>query len=209
MMNLSPRELTKLIHERSFSTDELVSFSGVDPFTFRNWLKRGVINVGQKHRVGRWLFSPADIIRVSTVVDLVNDIGVSPAAANTLADAVLWFLETYIERAEEHRSAPDWDGFSVLPVPMENFVVLATISGSEVSWGGYYWTEKMQLKFGFGPRRKPKATKALLQLTHVSVGAGVIIQDVMTKVRDAMSKAGATTEQPAVKRSSPVPDDPA
>jgi len=184
---MTPQELNKVVHERVFGTDELVEFTGVDAFSFRNWLKRGVVDVGEKHRVGRWLFSPADMIRVSTMVDLVEGVGLSPAAANSLADAVIFFLELFLKAAEENYADPDWNGNSPLKAAMENYVVLATVQGTKVEWGGYYWTDEMQLMPSFGPKRDEKGSMALLSVTHVSVGAGLIIEDIMIKVRGTMS----------------------
>ncbi|MDX3975800.1 MerR family transcriptional regulator [Shinella sp.] len=76
-------------NEYRFTFGEVVGESNVDATNLRNWMAREVVPVGQKHKLGRWLFSIADIVRFRTVRSLTMLTDMPPLSANRLAEPVV------------------------------------------------------------------------------------------------------------------------
>ncbi|TCP39798.1 MerR family transcriptional regulator [Rhodovulum marinum] len=185
MFEMAPQELRELLHERAFSSEELIQMTGVDKFTLRNWLKRGTPEIGAKHKLGRWVFSPADMMRISAMIDLVEEIGMLPSTAAQLAETPVKLVEWHCEQSAKNHADPDWDGYSPLEVALENYVAVALIGEKGVKIHYAYW-DGDQLVFSRDQTELDKATRALLRVTHIVLGAGLIADDIMDKVRRAM-----------------------
>lgn len=82
-----------------FTLSEAASVATISEMTLRNWISRDVIKVGQKHRLGRWLFSGADIVRLRVMGDLIAVASMPPAQANEVADLVV----------ARHAALAEWD----------------------------------------------------------------------------------------------------
>ncbi|CAN7495157.1 MerR family transcriptional regulator [Rhizobium sp. LjRoot254] len=82
-----------------FTLSEAASVSTISEMTLRNWISRDVVKVGQKHRLGRWLFSGADIVRLRVMGDLIAVASMPPAQANEVADLVV----------ARHTALAEWD----------------------------------------------------------------------------------------------------
>ncbi|WP_372615334.1 hypothetical protein [Aquicoccus sp.] len=187
MFNMTPSELQEFLHERALTSDEVIKATGVDKFAFRNWIKRGTLEIGHKHRLGRLAFSPADAMRVSAMVDLVSKIGISPLAAAKLAEQPVRLVETFIQAEEKHRSSDEYDGFSALPVPIDRFVSVALVQNEEVLTFNAYWDED-RLFFSGEDAGRVEGTHPMLSLSHVVLGSGLIVDDIMEKVRALMDE---------------------
>ena len=76
--------------EHQFTLAEAAMISGVPEKTIRNWLARGSLPIGLKHRLGRWLFSTLDIIRLRVMNDLTQNelVPMKPTDAAHLAAVV-------------------------------------------------------------------------------------------------------------------------
>ncbi|MEW8047262.1 MAG: MerR family transcriptional regulator [Candidatus Thiodiazotropha sp.] len=70
--------------QKQFTFGQVRAVAGVKADTFRNWLKRGVIDIGEKTPTGRMLFSGADAIYLKMIVKLVTKFSVSLDTAKTI-----------------------------------------------------------------------------------------------------------------------------
>lgn len=189
MFDLDPDQLHELLHDPVFSSEETVAMTGADNFSFRNWLKRGTPQIGRKHRLGRWAFSPADLMRVSAMVDLVEGIGLPPMAAARLAEEPVKFVEAFIRDTKQNRASADYDGHSVLAAPMDRYVTIALVDQDETRITHAYW-DGDRLRFTLDDDAELSEQKySLLGVTHVVLGTGLIVDDIMTKVHEAMQEA--------------------
>jgi hypothetical protein len=75
-------------NDHRFTFTEMVGDNPTDAMNVRNWMARGVISIGLKHKLGRWLFSVSDIIRLRVVRSLIG-FAIPPAEANKIADLVV------------------------------------------------------------------------------------------------------------------------
>jgi hypothetical protein len=181
MFNMTPTELQEFLHERAFTSEEVIEITGVDKFSFRNWLKRGTPEIGYKHRLGRWAFSPADMMRVSAMVDLVENFGVSPSWAVQMSEEPVSLLESFISATERHMKADGFDGYSVLPAPLDRFVALAYVSDDGLTIARAYWDGDCLRFPGVEEGELTERLHSLLGVTHVVLGAGLIADDIMEK----------------------------
>ncbi|MER8539150.1 hypothetical protein NKH17_06750 [Mesorhizobium sp. M1334] len=183
---MTPERFKAMIRDRSFTSEEVIAFTGVDKFTFRNWLKRGVVEMGEKHRLGRWLFSPVDMIRVSAMVDLVENIGMSPSAASGLCDEVVKLLDTFVEASIANRK----EGVRTSPLlaPLDHYLIVAIVAKDKVS---YRHAIRQGDLIVFGDEEKQDAGLLMLRVTHVVLAAGLIIDDMLEKVKAALDERKA------------------
>lgn len=186
MVKIPAEELQKLIHKRDFTSEEVISFTKIDPLTFRNWLKRGVVEIGEKHRLGRWLFSPIDMVKISAMVDL-NQFGVTPAAAASLCNMVAELLERFVEDPISWRAGPEYDDYSALPYPIGDYVVVAFPDDGGFTKACAVWIDN-ELIFDRNDKVNNEAGQAMRRVTHIQIAAGLIIEDIMEKVKHALDK---------------------
>lgn len=85
-MALSPGNTAVDFTQHQFTLDEAAKVSGVAPMTLRNWLARDQekLGIGQKHKLGRWLFSGVEIIRLRVMGDL-SLCGVQPSMSSVVS----------------------------------------------------------------------------------------------------------------------------
>lgn len=83
-----------------FTMPEVVGEDSVNQMNLRNWMSRDIMEVGQKHKLGRWLFSISDVIRVRVVSSLTRLGGFPPAEANKIADRVVLRFHFLASRSE-------------------------------------------------------------------------------------------------------------
>lgn len=112
--------------EQRFTKSEVVQITGVPPLTLQNWLHRNVINVSPKQKGGtgnRRLFSPFDMVKIATVMQL-SEMDVPPSRANEIIASdkfqewVSLCLLTGDENPESHKYH-----FAVLHKVVGEFVV--------------------------------------------------------------------------------------
>lgn len=73
------------LFELSLSLSEATVASGIKPDTFRNWLKRGLVEVGRKNPSGRYEFNGMETLYLSILVTLVEDYRISIIEAKNVA----------------------------------------------------------------------------------------------------------------------------
>ena len=188
MFKMDAEEFKRLIHERDFTSDEVIAFTDIEPATFRNWLKRDVVAIGEKHRLGRWLFSPIDMVKVSTMVDL-GEFGVAPASAASLCDMVANLLIEFADNTIAWRASPEYDGRSSLPFPLRNYVIVAVPTDDGFRHRGAVWVGN-ELVFNHKDDALNEAAQSIRRVTHLQIAAGLIIEDIMEKVKNALDKRG-------------------
>lgn len=174
-----PNEFKILAREYSLTTDEIISITGIDKFTFRNWLKRKTIDVGKKHRTGRWLFCLVDVIKISSMVDLVHDIKMRPELASRAVDSVIDLFDAYIEKSIKYQNLNK----KYSPhMPLENYRVLIVThrGGEDISLHRYVR--------GQTDIEKSKAISSALRLTHIDLAAGFIIEDAVEQVKGVIDE---------------------
>ncbi len=71
--------------EHRFTMAEVVGDSTINATNLRNWMARDVLIVGQKHKLGRWLFSISDIIKIRVVQSLTAMAMMPPNEAHKIA----------------------------------------------------------------------------------------------------------------------------
>ncbi|WP_275788543.1 MerR family transcriptional regulator [Pararhizobium gei] len=86
-----------------FTMAEVVGESTTNLMNLRNWMARDVIRIGQKHKLGRWLFSLQDVIRVRVIENLTKLTGMAPADANPIADHVVARFRELVSRDDDGR----------------------------------------------------------------------------------------------------------
>jgi len=74
--------------EPQFTLGEACGVSGVAEADLRNWLKRGVVDVGMKHRMGRWQFNFPDVAFLRAMNELMVIAKMEPARAAAVAEFV-------------------------------------------------------------------------------------------------------------------------
>tara|TARA_R110000751_G_scaffold180038_1_gene286416 strand:+ start:26856 stop:27416 length:561 start_codon:yes stop_codon:yes gene_type:complete len=74
--------------EPQFTLQEACQVSGVSKIDLRNWLSRGVVKVGFKHRMGRWMFSGVDIMKLRVIGDLIVLAKLDPSTAAPIGAAL-------------------------------------------------------------------------------------------------------------------------
>lgn len=68
-------------NEHQFTLREACYLSGVADDDLRNWLKRGILDMGKRHKLGRWLFSGIDVIQLRIINELKLGAGIDVSTA--------------------------------------------------------------------------------------------------------------------------------
>lgn len=89
------------LYEPNFTHGEAVEVSEVPSKILNNWIQRGVIDLGEKHRTGRRLFSVMDLIELKVMGQLNLSISVTPKIAAFLAGYARRRAEEMLERDEQ------------------------------------------------------------------------------------------------------------
>jgi hypothetical protein len=74
--------------EYQFTLAEAAAVSGVSEKNIRNWLARDVLKIGKKHFLGRWLFNFLDLVRLTVMNDLTQQVAMQPVEASQIANGV-------------------------------------------------------------------------------------------------------------------------
>jgi len=187
------KSLKGTCRDHAFTTDEVIDFTGVDKFTFRNWLGRGVVEIGKKHRLGRWLFSTVDMIRVSTMVDLV-EIGMAPSLASEVCDEVVALFDFYIDAALSDLAKGTKRPHPLL-APLDHYVAIVIVNKGKISFQ-HAFRRGAEFVFVEGQptniARDQDRLLPVLGTTHIVVAAGLIIEDIIGKVRQTLEQDAST-----------------
>lgn len=82
----------------AFTVAEAATVSEVSENDIRNWMRRGVVPVGKKSRLGRIMFSALDIVRLRVIGDLNKLLSVDPSAADPVANYVAEHCRAWMRR---------------------------------------------------------------------------------------------------------------
>jgi len=74
--------------QAAFTVSEAARVSGNSELDIRNWMRREVVPVGQKNRLGRIMFTALDIVRLKVIGDLSRLLKTEPSASGPLAEYV-------------------------------------------------------------------------------------------------------------------------
>lgn len=88
--------------ERTFTVAEASRVSGVTEFDLRNWMRRDVVSVGSKNRLGRIMFSAVDIIYLRVMGDLSRLAGAEPSSVAVIAEDVATHCVAWLQRDNKH-----------------------------------------------------------------------------------------------------------
>ena len=92
----------------AFTVAEAAAVSQVSENDIRNWMRRGVVPVGTKSRLGRIMFSALDIVRLRVIGDLNKLLSVDPSAADPVAKHVAEHCSAWLRRESTNlRRTPD------------------------------------------------------------------------------------------------------
>jgi hypothetical protein len=92
----------------AFTVAEAATVSQVSENDIRNWMRRGVVPVGTKSRLGRIMFSALDIVRLRVIGDLNKLLSVDPSAADPVANHVAEHCRAWMQRENVHlHQTPD------------------------------------------------------------------------------------------------------
>lgn len=182
MIKMSASELLDFMSVRFFTTEEAIQMTGADAFSMRNWMKREPGAFGEKQASGRWMFSVMDMIQISSRVDL-NEIGVPPAQSNEVCRKAVEFAKMFVEKSKSNRDDPDWDGYSALSAPLDQYVIISTFHNGKVRNSLAFWSED-GLIFSLDDELNETA-QARRKVSHVQLAAGLIIEDVIEKAVSA------------------------
>lgn len=186
------------IHERQFTMAEAAFLTGNVEKNIRNWRAREVLEVGEKHFLGRLAFSYLDLVQLTVMRDLTA-LSFPIADAAAMAEAVaMRAVELGMRDPVTGRLVEGADGTR----PNVNFILafegdkVLTTRADIKTPGNYY-----------PPRHTNKAT-APLRRVHVVVPADAIIGDLTERVAELVEKrrrAGASLAHDRTSRDSPVP----
>lgn len=87
----------------AFTVAEASKVSGVAEADIRNWMRRGVVPVGEKNRLGRITFSALDIVLLRVIGDLNKLLTVDPSAALPIAKHVADHCVAWLQKDNTHR----------------------------------------------------------------------------------------------------------
>lgn len=86
----------------AFTVAEAAKVARVSEMDIRNWLRRSIVPVGQKNRMGRIAFSQFDILHLRVIGDLNKLLSVDPSTANPIADIVVSRAFQWLQRENQH-----------------------------------------------------------------------------------------------------------
>lgn len=90
-------------YEHQFTLAEACNISGVSENDLRNWKKRDVVDVGERHRTGRWLFSIVDTVLLAGMSGLMTLTKMDPSEAVQIAQHVVIRMEQMFQRGPDGR----------------------------------------------------------------------------------------------------------
>lgn len=85
-----------------FTVAEAARVSGVSEADIRNWMRRDVVPVGKKSRLGRIMFSALNIVQLRVIGDLNRMLGVDPSSANPIANQISDHCSAWMQRENAH-----------------------------------------------------------------------------------------------------------
>ena len=88
--------------ERTFTVAEAARVSGVTEFDIRNWMRRDVVSVGSKNRLGRIMFSAVDIIYLRVMGDFNRLVKADPSSVAVVAEEVATHCVAWLQRDNKH-----------------------------------------------------------------------------------------------------------
>jgi len=95
-------------NEHAFTVAEAAAVSQVSENDIRNWMRRDIVPVGKKSRLGRIMFSALDVVRLRVIGDLNKLLSVDPSAADPVAKHVTEHCHAWLRRENVHlHQTPD------------------------------------------------------------------------------------------------------
>ena len=92
----------------SFTVAEAAKVSQLSENDIRNWMRRDVVPVGTKSRLGRIMFTALDIVRLRVIGDLNKLLSVDPSRANEIAEPIVDRCAAWMQRENVHlHQTPD------------------------------------------------------------------------------------------------------
>lgn len=91
--------------ENIFTVAEAAQVSRVSEYDIRNWMRRNVVPVGTKSRVGRIMFNALDIVYLKVIGDLNTLLSVDPSVASRVAAHVTERSAAWLQRDNTHLHA--------------------------------------------------------------------------------------------------------
>tara|TARA_B100001179_G_C18532078_1_gene377557 strand:- start:42 stop:581 length:540 start_codon:yes stop_codon:yes gene_type:complete len=108
MFNDSPFEP----NDPAFTVAEAARVSQLTESDIRNWMRREVVPVGTKSRLGRIMFTAKDIVRLRVIGDLNKLLSVDPSNGNVVAQYIANHFVEWMQRENTHLHVTP-DGFKV------------------------------------------------------------------------------------------------
>lgn len=96
--------------EPAFTVAEAARVSGNTELDIRNWMRRDVISVGAKNRLGRIMFTALDIVQLKVIGDMNKLLGTDPSASLPIAKHVMEHCAAWLRRDNKHLHRTE-DGF--------------------------------------------------------------------------------------------------
>jgi hypothetical protein len=172
--------------ERQFTLGEAATLSRVPHRSIRNWMARDVIVLGERHFLGRWMFSVLDVLKLAVMHDLCVKMTFSPTIAAKLAEAVAQVAWDSSKRDASGALLAGADNFRpnvnvILNYDEDGqpFVITADIKDP----GKYY------------PMLRGDAATASLRRAHVVIPATAMLFDVLARTED-VTRSNVKAEVP-------------
>lgn len=176
---INPGDTPINIHDYRFTVAEAALVTGNVEKNVRNWLVREVVDIGERHYLGRWVFSYLDLVRLEVMRDLTQ-LSVSAAEAGQVAEAAaLRAVELGVRDSVSGALVEGADGIR----PNINFVVARGRDGkilvgrADIKNPGNYYPPHFRDEAG-----------APLRRTHIVVPVDALIGDLTERVADLIER---------------------
>lgn len=162
------------LDEYQFTLTEAATVSGVPEKSIHNWMKRDILPIGRKHRLGRWQFSMLDLIRLATMHDLTQLVPLKPTDAARIADLV---AKRAWERTERNLATGELRDLE-RGVRTNVNILVAFDEGEPKAWTATAGDP------AYYPPHYKNTQCAPLRKPHITIPADAIINDVFSRLEE-------------------------
>lgn len=167
-----PGDVPIQLTERQFTLPEAAVLSRVPQRSIRNWIARDVIQLGERHFLGRWMFSTLDVLKLAVMHNLCVEMTFSPPIAARVVEMVAQLAMDSTRRDASGALLDDADGRR----PNQNVVINFGEDGApsafvaDIKRAGIYYPPE-----GDSPEAKA------MRRGHVVIPATAMLDDILER----------------------------